>query len=131
MTCDVIRDLMPLCADGVASEESRAAVEAHIRTCEACRALYESMCAPVEATEVKEPDYMDAVRRQKKENRRFILLTYGVTLGVLLLLVVGWKVRDLLRIRAWYLWAICASAWNGLLPRPRNSAIPPAGRWAI
>ena len=89
MTCDVIRDLMPLCADGVASEDSRAAVEAHIRTCEACRTLYESMCAPVEATEVKEPDYMDAVRQQKKENRRFILRVYGVTVAVLLLLLVG------------------------------------------
>ena len=103
MTCDVIRDLMPLCADGVASEDSRAAVEAHIRTCEACRALYESMCAPMEATEVKEPDYMDAVRQQKKENRRFILLTYGVTLGVLLLLMVGGKVKSLPQIQAWYL----------------------------
>ena len=74
MTCEVIRDLLPLCADGVASDESRAAVEEHIRTCAACRALYESMCAPVEAQEpAKEPDYMAAVRRQKKENRRFIL----------------------------------------------------------
>ena len=104
MTCEVIRDLLPLCADGVASDESRAAVEEHIRTCAACRALYESMCAPVEAQEpAKEPDYMDAVRQQKKENRRFILLTYGVTLGVLLLLVVGGKVKSLPQIRAWYL----------------------------
>ena len=39
MTCEVIRDLLPLCADGVASDESRAAVEEHIRTCAACRAL--------------------------------------------------------------------------------------------
>lgn len=104
MTCEVIRDLLPLCADGVASDESRASVEEHIRTCAACRALYESMCAPVEAQEApKEPDYMDAVRQQKKENRRFILLTYGVTLGVLLLLVVGGKVKSLPQIRAWYL----------------------------
>lgn len=104
MTCEVIRDLLPLCADGVASDESRAAVEEHIRTCAACRALYESMCAPVEAQEpAKEPDYMDAVRQQKKENRRFILLTYGVTLGVLLLLVVGGKVKSLPQIWAWYL----------------------------
>ena len=104
MTCDVIRDLMPLCADGMASAESRAAVEEHIRTCADCRALYESMCAPVEAQQApREPDYMAAVRRQKKENRRFFLLTYGVTLGVLLLLVVGWKVRDLLRTQVWYL----------------------------
>ena len=111
MTCEVIRDLMPLCADGVASEDSRAAVEAHIRTCAACRALYESMCAPVEAQEpAKEPDYMDAVRQQKKENRRFILLTYGVTLGVLLLLVVGGKVKSLPQIRAWYLESLSITA---------------------
>ena len=111
MTCDVIRDLMPLCADGVASEDSRAAVEAHIRTCEACRTLYESMCAPVEAQEpAKEPDYMAAVRQQKKENRRFILLTYGVTLGVLLLLVVGGKVKSLPQIRAWYLQSLSITA---------------------
>ena len=107
MTCEVIRDLLPLCADGVASDESRAAVEEHIRTCAACRALYESMCAPVEAQEAaKEPDYMAAVRRQKKENRRFVLRVYGVTVAVLLLLLVGWKVRDLLRIRAGYLESI-------------------------
>ena len=104
MTCEVIRDLLPLCADGVASDESRAAVEEHIRTCAACRALYESMCAPVEAQEpAKEPDYMDAVRQQKKENRRFVLRVYGVTLGVLLLLVVGGKVKSLPQIWAWYL----------------------------
>ena len=104
MTCEVIRDLLPLCADGVASDESRAAVEEHIRTCAACRALYESMCAPVEAQEAaKEPDYMEAVRRQKKENRRFVLRVYGITVAVLLLLVVGGKVKSLPQIRAWYL----------------------------
>ena len=101
MTCDVIRDLMPLCADGVASEESRAAVEAHIRTCEACRALYESMCAPVEATEVKEPDYMDAVRQQKKENRRFILRVYGIALGLALLFGAMWLIDQMMRYQHW------------------------------
>ena len=41
LTCDMIRDLMPLCAEGLCSEESRNAVEAHIATCDACRRLYE------------------------------------------------------------------------------------------
>lgn len=86
MTCEVIRDLLPLCADNVASQESRAAVEEHIRTCDECRALYEAMCAPVEAAATaKEPDYMDAVRQQKRENRRFILRVYGIALGLALL----------------------------------------------
>ena len=104
MTCEVIRDLLPLCADGVASDESRAAVEEHIQTCGECRALYESMCAPMEAQKApKEPDYMDAVRRQKKENRRFFLLAYGITLGVLLLLVAGWKLKNMPKVQGWYL----------------------------
>ena len=104
MTCEVIRDLLPLCADGVASQESRAAVEEHIQTCDECRALYESMCAPMEAQKApKEPDYMDAVRRQKKENRRFVLRVYGVMLGILLLLAVGWTVKNMTKIRGWYL----------------------------
>lgn len=92
MTCEVIRDLLPLCADGVASEESRAAVKAHIRTCNECRALYESMCAPVEATPTeKEIDYMAAV---KKENRRFIRKTYGTILLIVAILIVGRALRD-------------------------------------
>lgn len=91
MTCEVIRDLLPLCADGVASEESRAAVKAHIRTCNECRALYESMCAPVEATPTeKELDYMAAV---KKENRRFLRRTYGIILLIVAILFVSRALR--------------------------------------
>lgn len=94
MTCEVIRDLLPLCADNVASQESRAAVEEHIRTCDECRALYESMCAPVEAQEApKEPDYMDAVRQQKKENRRFIRKTYGIVFLIIAVIFVGRALR--------------------------------------
>ena len=90
MTCEVIRDLLPLCADGVASEESYAAVKAHIRTCDECRALYKKMCSPMEAQEApQEPDYMDAVRRQKKENRRFVRKTYGVVFLIVAIFFLG------------------------------------------
>ena len=102
MTCEVIRDLLPLCADGVASEESRAAVDAHIRTCDKCRTLYESMCAPVEAKPTeKEADYMAAVKRQKRANCRFLFLVYGITLGVVLLVLLFWKGDQLLRDQVW------------------------------
>lgn len=37
VTCNVIRDLLPLYADGVCSGESRELVEAHLRTCASCR----------------------------------------------------------------------------------------------
>lgn len=39
ITCDVCMDLMPLVRDGVASDDSRRAVEQHIGSCAACKAL--------------------------------------------------------------------------------------------
>ena len=39
MNCEIVRDLLPLYEDGLCSEESRGAVEEHLKTCEACRKL--------------------------------------------------------------------------------------------
>ncbi len=99
MTCEVIRDLLPLYVDDVASQESRELVEDHIRQCDACRALYENMCTPLEvqATE-KELDYMAAVKRQ---NKRFLLRLYGSLLAVVLLLAAGTFVSRMLRYESW------------------------------
>ncbi len=36
ISCDVVRDLLPLYVDGLCSDESRALVEEHVRTCPAC-----------------------------------------------------------------------------------------------
>ena len=41
ITCDVCRDLMPLVKDGIASADSRAAVERHLESCPSCRARFE------------------------------------------------------------------------------------------
>ena len=43
--CNVVRDLMPLVLDRVASDESRALVEEHMNSCEECRKQYEEMKA--------------------------------------------------------------------------------------
>jgi len=39
--CEVIKDLLPLYVDGVASEESRALIEDHLKECEDCRQYLE------------------------------------------------------------------------------------------
>ena len=39
--CDMIKDLLPLYADDVCSEESRKAVEEHINSCPDCKAELE------------------------------------------------------------------------------------------
>lgn len=41
--CEMIRDLLPLYLDGVCSDASRGAVEAHLEECEDCSALLERM----------------------------------------------------------------------------------------
>lgn len=48
ISCGICRDLIPLVKDGVAGEDSRAAVEAHVAVCETCRAIYESPAAPAD-----------------------------------------------------------------------------------
>lgn len=42
ISCDLCMDLMPLVRDGVAGADSRAAVEAHLESCGACRELFEA-----------------------------------------------------------------------------------------
>ena len=100
MNCHVIGDLLPLCADGVATPESQKLVEEHLLHCSSCRALYAEMCAPmkVQAT-AQELDYMAAVKRQ---NRRFFLQLYGSLLAVILLLTAGWFVREIFRNQGWH-----------------------------
>ena len=47
LECDVIRDLLPLYAEKLASPASSALVEQHLAECEACRAELEQMEKPV------------------------------------------------------------------------------------
>lgn len=44
--CEICMDLIPLVRDGVASEESRKAVQRHVEGCEACKAYFEEEAVP-------------------------------------------------------------------------------------
>ena len=43
LSCDIIRDLLPLYAEELASEDSQAAVREHLETCEECRSAFTDM----------------------------------------------------------------------------------------
>ncbi|MBR4907275.1 MAG: zf-HC2 domain-containing protein [Clostridia bacterium] len=47
--CGIVKDLLPLYAEDMASEESAAFVKEHLETCEDCRKVFEEMKTPVEA----------------------------------------------------------------------------------
>ena len=60
---DIVQDLLPLYHDGVCSEKSRAAVEAHLQTCETCRAALAAMDAPLPEAEKAAADDAAAVKK--------------------------------------------------------------------
>ena len=61
LSCDIIRDLLPLYAEALASADSREAVEGHLLGCESCRKAYEDMktCPVI----IPEEPGLDTVRR--------------------------------------------------------------------
>ena len=56
LECDVIRDLLPLYAEKLASPASSALVEQHLAECPACRAELEQMEKPVSVQPEPQPD---------------------------------------------------------------------------
>ncbi len=91
ITCGVVRDLIPLVADEVCGEESRLAVEEHVKTCDSCaRALSDARAAmPAPVTDEKAAKgFRQAL---KKEGRRFRLwrLAAAVLAAVVLIGCVG------------------------------------------
>lgn len=63
ISCDVCLDLMALVRDGAGSKESREAVEAHVKSCKACRVAFEEAAVPEAESERA---LQKAVQRVKK-----------------------------------------------------------------
>ena len=96
MNCEIVRDLLPLYEDGLCSEESRKAVEEHLKTCEACREALSAAKAdpiPAEAPEdscAAEADVLRGISKEwRKRKRRALwkgtLLAAALLLGLALL----------------------------------------------
>ena len=62
---EIVQDLLPLYHDNVCSERSRAAVEAHLKTCKDCRATLAAMDAPLPEERPTQPDDAAAGRRER------------------------------------------------------------------
>ena len=75
LSCEVVRDLLPSYLDGVASGETKAAVERHMEECPDCRETLRRMKEPEETalTEEKEIDYLKKVRRRSSRKVAVIL----------------------------------------------------------
>ena len=100
--CNVVRDLMPLVLDRVASEESREIVETHIASCEECRKQYDAMKAdlPEETRaeyEEEQKQFTDALKAiKKKKLRRRIRLIALAALACMAAVLIGLFAYDAL-----------------------------------
>ena len=105
MNCEIVRDLLPLYADGLCSEESRKAMEEHLKTCRECRELLAQVqetakTAPVDAEApaaeaTGEGDVLrDISREWKRQKRRS--WRRGILLGMALLLALALLAKPLL-----------------------------------
>lgn len=90
MNCNIIKDLMVLYASGECSDESKAAILEHVKTCPGCRAIWETMeTGELEnaVEEEKETEFQQVTKEIKKRNwRKIFKRTVACTLiaGVIL-----------------------------------------------
>lgn len=85
LTCEVVQDLLPLYVEDLIHEETRQAVDRHLKDCPDCTARKEAMESPASADpaaadQQAEVDYLRKVRRK---NRGRIVLAVAATVAVL------------------------------------------------
>ena len=88
MECEIIRDLMPLYADGLTGDASNRLIKAHTAECAECRQLLEEMCTPMEPEPIdEEQKIMQALRIQKRKQRLRVIVPWILAV---LACVIGW-----------------------------------------
>lgn len=85
--CELYMDLMPLVKDGAASSASREAVETHIRECESCKELFETLPNSLQPEE-SAVSVLKKIRRSLNLSGWVLILTASV-IGALLTLSEG------------------------------------------
>ena len=85
--CSIVRDLLPLYAEGMLSEDSAAFVKEHLDTCEECRALSagEEPSAPTDADTEQRTGEAGVLRTLKKKLRKQTWCAIFITAAVVLL----------------------------------------------
>lgn len=88
MNCELIQDLIPLYIDGCCSEESKKAVEEHIKSCNDCKQLIDDLTSlPDVAAPKKAPAKMSKINGFKASVLQSVLLFVSfalITIGVAL-----------------------------------------------
>lgn len=90
--CEIVRDLMPMCIDGTASEKTKQMVDEHVEECPPCSGVYAEMkgeaklALPVQNAS---PEFVTTVKKMKsrRQRRTWLTLLLGVVLAGLVALL--------------------------------------------
>lgn len=121
--CALVRDLVPLYAEDLVSDESKEELEAHVQECKECRAYYDRVTKDMECEKMEEVrqgtveiDYMKKIRRYQRINTILGAVT-SFLLGVFLPVgIVGISVFARKGIPDYY-WARLQLVWPLVLLR--------------
>lgn len=76
ISCDIIKDLLPLYHDDVCSEDSRKLIEEHLDNCEACKAELKKYDGEIQVTNnMSESKSMVQVARKWKADKKIAFLS--------------------------------------------------------
>lgn len=78
--CEMIKDLLPLYTDDVCSEESRKAVEEHIKECPECKAELEKLRKNVTVSPQKDTDVLKRIKRRLRTENIIVGIISALTL---------------------------------------------------
>lgn len=109
ISCEIIKDLLPLYCDGVCSEKSKEAILAHVQICDKCkeelRMLEIPIDIPVKTEEVEVA--VAASKAWKKNNRK--AFRKGIVMMILLTIIVA-----IVFLGSHYMETSTANDWKGL-----------------
>lgn len=91
VSCEVIKDLLPLYVDSVCSDESKILVSEHLDECEECSEEYRRLMSKpvkVSADNCDERDSLTKVGKKLKKSRKKALLK-GVAITLAVLIIIG------------------------------------------
>ena len=80
LSCDVVRDLLPLYIDHLTSEQTSAEVKAHLDCCEACRTQYRDMTGAEPQPEEAQPE-IDYLKKVNRSRRRIAVIAISAVLA--------------------------------------------------
>lgn len=105
ISCDVINDILPLYADEVVSEDTRAIVEEHLAECEKCTAKYRQMKSEIDmeislkAAEAEKKAMLAAKKRIR--NKRIMTAVVSGIIGIIVIMAAVFTMNSI-RIPAKY-----------------------------